>query len=452
MNDLRINRINNFKEFYDNSKTTFKEFSDKDINSHKFRDAYSLCICPGSRNGGTNKRVVEIFFGSRPFESITNGRDWTTLTEYGATLLYDRDDSGYIIVSLYPANTDKQKQIESLIFLEIKIDPKKLKDKNYLKKHWNDLVAYMECTSLDGNPTISQKIRIAYLRTFKHLIIDSKWMPTRVSNYSKDVLKFVLTVGLSGFIIYLVTIFSTRQKENKIEQQHIQTIDKTQKAFVTPSNIDSVIFFEKKFSKNDSTPAPNKISWFEYRSGTKKILIIAGHATAQMRDGKIKQSDAGTGSIAIELNKLLNVPVLFTTYLSPSDPNYYDNNEFKDTLSKIADKIKPIIVIDLHGSHPYRPYDIDFGTMNGKSYLTRLDLFNNVKLAFRNEGFTNQSQDFFSAEKNQTVTKYLYNKGIPCIQLEINSNYLSADQSNIYGQKTAQLLQALICFIDETTK
>jgi hypothetical protein len=229
-------------------------------------------------------------------------------------------------------------------------------------------------------------------------------------------------------------------------------LEKTQKAIVTSANIDSLIVIEKRFLKNCSIPPPSNICWFEYQKGTKNILIIAEHATAQMRDGKMKQADGGTGSIAIELNKLSNVPIFYTTYCSPSDPNYYDRNEFKDTLAKLLSELKPILVLDLHASHPFRPYDIDFGTMNGKSYLTRKDFLDSLKIAFTNEGLINQSQDYYSAEKNQTMTKFISGKGIPCIQLEINSNYLSPALGNIYGQKTAQLLQALLRFISETSK
>ena len=224
----------------------------------------------------------------------------------------------------------------------------------------------------------------------------------------------------------------------------------TQKAIVTPDHIDSIISFEKKFSQNSSTPAPPNKKSFEFKAGSKKILFIASHATAHRREGEIKPADAGTGSMAVELNKLLRVPVLYTTYLSPSDPNFEDNNEFKDSLAKILIKVKPVFVIDLHGSKAFRPYDVDFGTMNGKSFLTRKDLFDKLKNVLKNEGLINQSQDFFSAAQNQTITKFVSGKGIPCIQLEINSNYISAKDGDLFGQKTAQLLQALIRFVDNT--
>ena len=225
---------------------------------------------------------------------------------------------------------------------------------------------------------------------------------------------------------------------------------KTQRAMVVPANIDSIIAYEKRFSANDSTPPPENVSWFEYLKGTKNILVIAAHATAQTREGKIRQADAGTGSLAIALNKLTSVPVLYTTYLTPSDPNYYDNNAFKDTLAQLLKYLKPVFIIDLHSSFPFRPYDIDFGTMRGRSYLNRKSFLRRLKRAFTHEGLINQSQDFFAAEKNQTITKFASGKGFPCIQLEINDNYLTPHLGNIYGQNTAQLLQALIRFINET--
>ena len=220
------------------------------------------------------------------------------------------------------------------------------------------------------------------------------------------------------------------------------------RAIVTKNDIDSIIKFEKVFAGNDSTNPPAGKNWFEFRKGSKKILIIASHATAQTRDSQIKGPDGGTGSLALQLHKQSHVSVLYTTYLSPLDPNFYDNNTFKDSLAKIIAKIKPVFVIDLHASHFSRPYDIDFGTMNKKSYLNKLAEFNQLKAILKNEGLINQSLDYFPAATNKTITKFVYNKGTPCIQLEINSNYLSPEMEGLYAQKTAQLLQALIRFID----
>ncbi len=224
----------------------------------------------------------------------------------------------------------------------------------------------------------------------------------------------------------------------------------TLKAIITPTNIDSFISFNKTFEQNENKPPPADSASFVFKNGTRKILFIAGHATNHKRNGDTKSADGGTGALAVSLNKLLNVPVLYTTYLSESDPNFEDDNAFKDTLAKIVAKIKPIFVIDLHTSNASRPYEIDFGTLNGKSFLKRKDLLAKLKTIFNNEGLNNQSQDFFSASENKTITRFLHDRNIPCIQLEINFNNLSPDKGNLQAQRTAQLLQSLYRFVNTT--
>jgi hypothetical protein len=201
----RQERRIDFDEFYNNSANIFTQLRDNDKSADKFQREYVLNICPGSRAGGTDKRTVEVFWGGRNFEIESQGRNWKALTETGATLLFARDDNGFVIVTIYPAFTENRKPIETSITLYIWLDPKRLKDIKFIKSVWNDFMAYMEYTSLDGNPTLSQRIRISYLRFFKHLIIENKWRPTKFSEFYKDVIKWVWTVGLSGIIIYLIT-------------------------------------------------------------------------------------------------------------------------------------------------------------------------------------------------------------------------------------------------------
>ncbi len=88
-----------------------------------------------------------------------------------------------------------------------------------------------------------------------------------------------------------------------------------EKAIVTPANIENIIEYEKFFSKNDSILAPQDSIWFKYIPGQHKILFTAPHATAHIREDRIKEPDSGTGSLAVILNQLRNVPVLFTTYI-----------------------------------------------------------------------------------------------------------------------------------------
>lgn len=231
MKRSRKDRIDSFEEFYNTAKETFNSFQKNDQKAQEFENLYMLCVCPGSRNGGSNNRIVEVFWGSRAYETIAKGKLWTSLAEYGATLHFERSDTGHVTVFLNPAGTKNLKQIESSIILKHWFDPIRLKDHKFLKGLWNDFMAYMECTSLDSKPSFSQRLRILWLRFFRHLVIDSKWMPKKSSLFIKDVLKWVFTVGLSGAIILVITLWtkpSTTQSEIDLKEinKNLDTISK----------------------------------------------------------------------------------------------------------------------------------------------------------------------------------------------------------------------------------
>lgn len=208
MKEKRLRKISFFESFYDKCESTFNNLRDNDKRSivEDFENEYMLCVCPGSRAGGTEKRIVEVFWGKRPYEFETVGSSWKALVETGATLFFYRNDTGDISIYLYPAKTEFQQPIEKLIVLHRFINPKKLSKKGFIKSLWNDFIAYMACTSLDSKPTLLQRLRISYLRFFKRLVIDKKSRPTRFWNSIIYISKWIFTVGLSGMLIYFLTI------------------------------------------------------------------------------------------------------------------------------------------------------------------------------------------------------------------------------------------------------
>lgn len=224
MKEKRIKRIKHFESFYDKSKEIFETLRDNDSRADIFEKEYMLCVCPGSRAGGQEKRIVEVFWGARLYEFETKEKSWKSLTETGVTLFIYRNDTGHITVSLSPAKTEYMQPIEDSITIYKWLDPKKLNDDKFLKSLWNDFIAYMEYTSLDGTPSFGQKLRISYLKNIRNLVIDKKWQPTKVSVFSKDVLKFVLTVGLSGFVFFIVSVL--REPDENVIQKELETLNK----------------------------------------------------------------------------------------------------------------------------------------------------------------------------------------------------------------------------------
>lgn len=220
-----------------------------------------------------------------------------------------------------------------------------------------------------------------------------------------------------------------------------------ERALVTKENVLDAVAHEKYLQQMyDRLPVGNE-AWFSYLPGNSRVLVVAPHATSPRREGELRFPDGGTGSLAVMLNRVAKVPVLYTTLASPSDPNYYDDNDFKRELDRLIKALKPALVVDLHASDAYRPYDIDFGTMRGASLNGKAEYLSKLAEALRKEGIVNFSQDFYPAEKNATDTKWVAARGVPAIQLEISSTWLSHTDGNLEAHRFAQLLQGLARFI-----
>ncbi|HVS33150.1 MAG TPA: ketol-acid reductoisomerase, partial [Thermoanaerobaculia bacterium] len=224
------------------------------------------------------------------------------------------------------------------------------------------------------------------------------------------------------------------------------------KAFITPADVEVAIAAEKSLAPNYEVLPGEGEAWFETLPGSGRVLIVAGHATAQTREGAMKVPDRGTGGLAVALNKLTGSPAIVTTRRSPSDPNYYDDNAFKEAVARLVDERRPVLVLDLHASHSLRPYDVDFGVMDGRSLLGREEWVTLLARLLREEGLMNLSRDYFPAAKNQTVTKFVSARGTPSIQVEISATLLDPGRDPLYGHRFAQLLQALTRFIQTIGK
>ena len=220
------------------------------------------------------------------------------------------------------------------------------------------------------------------------------------------------------------------------------------KAIVEPSDVENAIKIANELdSRKDQVP-PEGVSWFEIKRGALPAIVTAPHATQPFREGKYRFSDGGaTGGLVVALQAICDITVVYTTYDSPSDPNYYDNNEFKSSLASLISEVKPVLLLDLHASNPYRPYDVDVGTMNGSSLLGDNLLIPHLIDAFSKEGILSISVNRFAAAKDQTVTKYASSKGVPSVQLEFSATRTSPATDALAAHRFAQTLQALAEFL-----
>ncbi|OZG71195.1 hypothetical protein BTA51_22775 [Hahella sp. CCB-MM4] len=254
---------------------------------------------------------------------------------------------------------------------------------------------------------------------------------------------------LSAFIAAGCAAQSPRQQDVSVDC--LSSKVSNQRAFVELKCVSSSIDFEKDINSHEGVELKDKQKWFEVVEGTIPVVISAPHATRPLRNGERRFSDgAGTAALAIAIGQITGATVIYTTYEGPSDPNYYDDNQYKESLDSIIKDLKPKFLLDLHGSHPYRSYDIDLGTMGGESLLGHDELLSDLISHLQAEGVSSISLNRFAASKNHTITKFASLKNVPAIQLEINANWVSPSAGDINAQRYSLLVQALSRFVRET--
>ena len=213
----RINRIKKFEEFSQEAQGIFNEIAIADKNNEKFQSMYSLYVVPGGRNGGLDQNRIEIFYGNRPIGTETvdenSGIKKKLITESGATLCYQCTITGCVICTLHPARTKSFNPPEDGILIDFLSTPSKL-SKRKLKRHWNYFVAYMDVTSVEDVTTYKHRLYVWYLRIFKETFINGKTRPRRIATFISSIVKYTLTVSLSGSILFAISFFDDRTDEN----------------------------------------------------------------------------------------------------------------------------------------------------------------------------------------------------------------------------------------------
>lgn len=231
------------------------------------------------------------------------------------------------------------------------------------------------------------------------------------------------------------------------------------RADIIPTDIERAVQAEAAIETSSKVPLQPGEPWFVATVGSQRVIASAPHATSPLREGKRRFSDGpATAALAQSLHALCGATVIYTTREGPSDPNYYDDNDYKRELARLIAEQSPMLVLDIHGSHPSRPYDVDFGTMHGASLLGRDELVTRLAEQLRAEGLTNLSDNFFAASGKETVTKFASRLGVPTIQLEISATRLQpgrgcdattpATCGSLDTHRFAQLLQGLVRYLE----
>ena len=211
-NRIRLRR-EEFQVFSTSFEAVFRKVANRDPKHKTLEEIYSFHTSPGGRFGGHDARTVEAFYGQRPFESIKeiNWREFgipritdRLLIEKGATISYQRGNNGTVLCTIHPAGSDGFRRREEGILLALIRDPGRLNSSLTLERHWKAFMSYMQCTSLEGEPTIVDRIRLHWLLFTRIQIVEGKTQTPHVWDAMLKVFSFSLTVGLSGFLLATV--------------------------------------------------------------------------------------------------------------------------------------------------------------------------------------------------------------------------------------------------------
>jgi hypothetical protein len=109
----------------------------------------------------SQEEALRLWFGSR--NMLRGDSAEKAATENGAALLYTLGPTGEVTAILYPATSDLAKPGEDHIYLRVgRYSGYKLS--RLLRRDLKDLVAYSCVTSLDAEATLSEELRIWWLR------------------------------------------------------------------------------------------------------------------------------------------------------------------------------------------------------------------------------------------------------------------------------------------------
>ena len=159
---------------------------------------------------------------------------------------------------------------------------------------------------------------------------------------------------------------------------------------------------------NDGAGAADSVRWVD-RTASSPLVLIAPHATTQIRDGKRKPADLYTGGITEIVADRVGASSLTTTgKVSDWNKNWSTR---ADEFTRIIDRLpKNAVIVEIHGmKDSWLDEPVSAGTGDEPSESTDA-----IVGALQDEFDGHVSQDKFEAESGYTVTDYLQKKGTFC--------------------------------------
>lgn len=186
-------------------------------------------------------------------------------------------------------------------------------------------------------------------------------------------------------------------------------------------------------------PPTNGQSPFAHEPGRLPILLSAPHGTAHRRNGRVKAEEGFTSALARLVATETGAHVLYTQFMTYSDPNYETEAPYKTALRQIVRRHGIRFVLDIHGMSDRHGFGMALGTMNGRSCPNHESL---ILQTLQSHGFSSSTKAevrrfdrlrwdrfvlnhsrFTGGVINHTVTKFVAEElGVAAAQIELCSS------------------------------
>lgn len=146
---------------------------------------------------------VQIWFGWRP--THRRAVDGQFAWENGGTLVYSLGPMGDTAVILYPARSKLVRQREQHIYLGIGYYTAHELNRR-VRQDFRDLAAYTHVSSIDGQPTAREQVRIWWLRQMQPAQIKGEFTPPPRFTFAGSAVLFLMKAALTALLRPLAVV------------------------------------------------------------------------------------------------------------------------------------------------------------------------------------------------------------------------------------------------------
>jgi hypothetical protein len=177
------------------------------------------------------------------------------------------------------------------------------------------------------------------------------------------------------------------------------------------------------------------------------LVVSAVHAVDHVRDGCSKNTDAGTGGLAMALSSIVGCSKIAVTRSVPmmGDANWDEYHPLKAQLEKLGHIDEHTVFIDLHGMKDGHGADVIIGCGVGSPSSNALAQRIATHLgAARVKTDPDGGRRGFGATKAGTMTSWAQRLGATAIQVEISRSHRAAQSADKLKQRLITGLAAAL--------